>query len=370
MGVQPPNLVCKKETCRASKVPTINLSMDRSVVSQQILRACEEYGFFKLINHGVSNAIVSMIEEESFDFFAKPASEKQQAGPPNPFGYGCKTIGLQGDTGDLEYLLLEGNPSSVSQKSKPISNDLQIISGVVSEYVQALRGLTCDILDLVAEGLCLGDKSVLSRLIKDVESDAVFRVNHYPPFDQTPKVLNPAHKFQTEDADTSANNDESSRVGFGEHSDPQILTILRSNDVGGFQFFSQEGFWIPIPPNPAELCVIVGDTFQALTNDRFKSARHRVLANSSNKPRLSMMYFGAPSLNARICPLPEMVSSHNPTLYKPFTWCELKKAAYSLRLAGQRLDLFNSKPKLWAPTPNEGMIDPIFEAWNLRLQKE
>lgn len=125
MVVQSPNLVCKNENC--SEVLTINLSMDRSVVSQQIIRACEKHGFFKLINHGVSNAIISRVENESFDFFAKPASEKQQAGPPNPFGYGCKTIGLQGDTGELEYLLLAVSPSSVSQKSKPISNGLQMM---------------------------------------------------------------------------------------------------------------------------------------------------------------------------------------------------------------------------------------------------
>lgn len=53
-----------------------------------------------------------------------------------------------------------------------------------------------------------------------------------------------------------------------------------------------------------------------------------------------MMFFGAPSLDAKICPLPQMVSSYNPTLYKPFTWYEFKKAAYSQRLAGRRLDLF------------------------------
>ncbi|KAL8094449.1 gibberellin 2-beta-dioxygenase 2-like [Apium graveolens] len=339
MGVQSPNLARIKKTCRALGVPTIDLSLDRNLISQQIIKACEEYGCFRLINHGVSKSIISRIEEESFDFFAKPAMEKHQAGPPNPFGYGCKTIGFHGDMGELEYILLEANASSVSQRSIILSNDPAKFSCVVNDYVQAVRGLTCDILDLVAEGLCLRDKSVLSRLIKDAESDAVFRVNHYPPFDQTPKVLNPAHKFQLHD-DKTANNGDSSRVGFGEHSDPQILTILRSNDVGGLQICSRDGLWIPVPPNPTEFCVLVGDTFQALTNDRFKSVRHRVMANSNKKPRLSMMYFGAPSLNARICPLPQMVSSHNPALYKPFTWCEFKKAAYSLRLAGRRLDLF------------------------------
>lgn len=149
---------------------------------------------------------------------------------------------------------------------------LSCCSCVVNEYVQAVRGLTCDILDLVAEGLCLGDKSVLSRLIKDVKSDAVFRVNHYPPFDQT---LNPAPKFQTDVADI-VNNGDPSQVGFGEHSDPQILTILRSNNVGGFQICSQEGHWIPIPPNPAELCVIVGDTFQVITKLQMQNVDYTI----------------------------------------------------------------------------------------------
>lgn len=53
-----------------------------------------------------------------------------------------------------------------------------------------------------------------------------------------------------------------------------------------------------------------------------------------------MAYFGAPPLNAWISPLPELISSQKPSGYKPFTWDEYKKAAYSLRLGDSRLDLF------------------------------
>lgn len=124
MGVQSPKLMRNKKTCRAIGIPTIDLSMDRSLVSQLIIRACEEHGFFKLSNHGVCSEIISRIEEESYEFFGKPASEKQQAGPLTPFGYGCKAIGFHGDKGEVEYLLLDANPtSSIPQTTKAISND-------------------------------------------------------------------------------------------------------------------------------------------------------------------------------------------------------------------------------------------------------
>lgn len=97
------------------------------------------------------------------------------------------------------------------------------------------------LLDLTAEGLrVLYDTSVFSNLITDDNSDSILRLNYYPP-----------------------SNDHG--IGFGEHTDPQIFTILRSNAVGGLQISTQQGDrrdWIPVPPKHDAFCVFVGDTLK------------------------------------------------------------------------------------------------------------
>nr|AFK43624.1 unknown [Medicago truncatula] len=72
-----------------------------------------------------------------------------------------------------------------------------------------------------------------------------------------------------------------------------------------------------------------------MTNGRFKSVRHRVLANGIN-PRLSMIYFGGPPLSEKIAPLPSLMKG-NESLYKEFTWFEYKNFTYGTRLADNRL---------------------------------
>ncbi|KAL5983404.1 hypothetical protein ACLOJK_017489 [Asimina triloba] len=321
------------EKIRSLGVPVIDMSRKGSHVAEVLVKACEDYGFFKVINHGIPDETIFDMESQGHRFFALPSSEKQKAGPPNPVGYGCKNIGFNGDMGEIEYLLLHSNPLAISQRSTAICNDdpvrfCKINSCVVNDYIGAVRGLMSEILELLAEGLKLHDRKVLSRMINDKDSDSLFRINHYPS--------------SRKEVDKGRDVPSQGRIGFGEHSDPQILTILRSNDVGGLQISVGDSVWVPVPPDPAAFFVNVGDALQALTNGRLVSVRHRAMANSY-KSRMSLIYFGAPPLHARISTLADLITPQNPSLYRPFTWGEYKKAAYSLRLGDHRLYLFRSR---------------------------
>ncbi|PON64894.1 Gibberellin-2 oxidase [Parasponia andersonii] len=333
MVLATPNPIPRGEKVEANiELPTIDLLGERSEVSRQIVKACEEFGFFKVVNHGVPHDIISKMEEESLSFFSKPEPQKQLAGPAKPFGYGCKTIGFNGDMGEVEYILLNANPLSIAHHSKTISNNNPTkFSSAANWYIEAVKGLACEILDLMADGLRVSDTKLFSRLIKDSDSDSLFRLNHYPNND-----------YCSKDRDTSSPLPpyDHSRVGFGEHSDPQILTLLRSNDVGGLQISLEDKVWVPVTPDPTAFCVNVGDVLQAITNGRFVSVRHRAIVTNSYKSRLSMAYFAAPALNALISVPKEVVTAEKPRLYRPFTWAEYKRTTYSLLLGDTRLNLF------------------------------
>ncbi|CAL5343224.1 unnamed protein product [Camellia sinensis] len=89
---------------------------------------------------------------------------------------------------------------------------------------------------------------------------------------------------------------------------------------------------------PPECSMQKADVEQVMTNGRFKSVRHRVIANSL-KSKVSMIYFGGPPLSEKIAPLPSLMEGED-SLHKEFTWFEYKKSAYKSRLADNWLGLF------------------------------
>ncbi|XP_066367403.1 gibberellin 2-beta-dioxygenase 1-like [Miscanthus floridulus] len=331
-------------------IPTVDLSAPggRGALSRQVARACAEHGFFRAVNHGVPPGPAARLDAAARTFFALPPHDKQRAGPPSPLGYGCRTIGFNGDAGELEYLLLHANPAAVAHRARSIdTDDPSRFSNVVNEYVGAMRQLACEILDLLGEGLGLKDPRSFSKLITDTDSDSLLRINHYPPACTIQKLdhenqckMKSSFRIKTSNG---VNQSTGARIGFGEHSDPQILSLLRSNDVDGLQvLLNCDGreAWVQVPADPSAFFVNVGDLLQALTNGKVISVRHRVIA-SSCRARLSTIYFAAPPLHARILALPETVTANSLRQYRPFTWAEYKKTMYSLRLSHSRLNLFH-----------------------------
>ncbi|KAM7256811.1 hypothetical protein ACFE04_012552 [Oxalis oulophora] len=319
---------CKPTTTLVTtNLPTIDLFDPQA--KHHIVKACQDLGFFKLTNHGISMEYMTRLESEAVNFFNLPQSEKDRAGPPDPFGYGCKIIGPNGDVGWVEYLLLNSNPQVPSQKTRAIFHD-DVFRSAVEKYVMAVKSMAYEVVELMADGLDMEERDVFSKLLRNEKSDSCFRLNHYPSC--------PVTELQ---AALSGRN----LIGFGEHTDPQIISVLRSNNTSGLQICLKDGSWVSVPPDNSSFFINVGDALQVMTNGRFKSVKHRVLAGTG-KSRVSMIYFGGPPLSEKIAPIPQLLAKESEeSLYKEFLWHEYKMSAYKSKLADYRLGPFEINKK-------------------------
>ncbi|XP_048425739.1 1-aminocyclopropane-1-carboxylate oxidase homolog 1-like [Pyrus x bretschneideri] len=89
--------------------------------------------------------------------------------------------------------------------------------------------------------------------------------------------------------------------GTTKHSDPSSLTVLLQDNLGGLQVLHQ-GHWVDVPPTHGALVANVGDLTQLITNDKFRSVEHRVLAGRVG-PRISAACFIYPSATKRFKPM-------------------------------------------------------------------
>lgn len=311
---------CKPSAALPFQIPLIDLSDPSSKAG--LVKACEELGFFKVVNHGVPTDLIAELETQTIRFFSLPLPEKERAGSTDPFYYGNKKIGHNGDFGWLEYLLVNATskPTSPHRFQSVFGENPRNLRICVGDYVDAVKRMACQVLELMADGLEIQQSNAFSKLLMDEQSDSVFRLNHYPPCPEATEV------------------DGGNLIGFGEHTDPQIISVLRSNNTSGLEISLRDGSWVSVPPDEDSFFINVGDSLQVMTNGRFRSLRHRVLANEL-KSRVSMIYFGGPPLTEKIVPLPSLMNGEE-SLYKEFTWFEYKTSINNSRLADDKLVLF------------------------------
>ncbi|CAN1807379.1 1-aminocyclopropane-1-carboxylate oxidase homolog 1 [Linum perenne] len=108
-------------------------------------------------------------------------------------------------------------------------------------------------------------------------------------------------------------------LGSTHHTDLGFVTVLLQDHVGGLQVHRHNS-WLDVP--------FIKDGL-LISNDKFKSAEHRVRVTSV-EPRVSVAaYFGNPSLASRMYgPIEELLTEDNPAKYKEITIREFFLRSY------------------------------------------
>nr|UXG53457.1 GA2ox8 [Liriodendron chinense] len=122
--------------------------------------------------------------------------------------------------------------------------------------------------------------------------------------------------------------------GMDAHTDSSVLSILNQDEVGGLQVL-RDLKWVDVRPIPGTLVVNLGDMMQAMSNDEYKSVKHRVVVNG-RRERLSICYFGFPMEDGAI----------HSSKYKTFTYKEFRaKVQEDIKTTGFKVGLDRFKLK-------------------------
>ncbi|XP_028755946.1 hyoscyamine 6-dioxygenase-like [Neltuma alba] len=266
-----------------------------------VLKASQEYGFFQVINHGVSEELMEDTLNNFKEFHGMPPKEKMAESSKSPNGI-CKLYTscevYRKDDNNQYWRDTMRHPCPPSGEyvefwpQKPVR-----YREIVGKYTEELRKLGVQILKMLAEGLGLKSNYFCGEL----SGNPMILAHHYPPCPQPNLTL-----------------------GSPKHKDPTLLTILlQPKGINGLQVL-KDGQWIGVEPIPNAFVVNIGLLLQMISNRRLIGAEHRVVTNI-NTARTTVAYFIKPKDEYVIEPANSMITSNSPPLYKPISYSEFRK---------------------------------------------
>ncbi|XP_073012258.1 probable 2-oxoglutarate-dependent dioxygenase SLC1 [Typha latifolia] len=275
------------------RLPTIDLARlrtrERPSVLEAMAKACSEYGFFQVVNHGIPYELIKEMVNVGKRFFELPFEERSRYMSSDiraPVRYG--TSFNQVNDGVLswrDFLKINCQPLPSLLPQWP-SSPKEFRERAVS-YAKESRSLFMDLMDAILETLGVEKSSVLEEL---ENGSHIMVVNCYPACPEPNLTL-----------------------GMPPHSDYGFLTLVLQDEVQGLQI--QHGDeWLTVDTIPNSLLVNVGDHLEIFSNGRYKSVLHRVLVNAS-KSRISVASLHSLPFERVVSPSPELVDEDNPRLY-------------------------------------------------------
>ncbi|KAH9746190.1 Fe2OG dioxygenase domain-containing protein [Citrus sinensis] len=256
-----------------SKIGVNDSEQLRPTIVEKIARAPREIGFFLVGNHGIGADVLERVIGAVKGFQELPPAVKAQF-----YDYlRDRSRGVSFSNVDIFHSTAASWRDTLVMRRGPTLPELdefpEIRRREALEWSQHVKQLGELLMGLLCEGLGLAT----GRMKEMTFIDGRMMIGNYYPYCPQPDLT----------------------VGIPFHTDPGALAILLQDHHGGLQCKCGDD-WVDVKPVPGALVVDIGDVFQILSNDEYKSMDHRALANSFREARVSAVVFFAPSDRDRL----------------------------------------------------------------------
>ncbi|XP_055832642.1 1-aminocyclopropane-1-carboxylate oxidase homolog 1-like [Solanum dulcamara] len=277
-------------------IPVIDLDgigkdpIQRREIVEKIRDASEVWGFFQVVNHGIPQSVLEEMLNGVRRFYEQDTKVKKRWYTRDSSKRVVHNSNFDlfksasANWRDTTYCSMAPQPPSADELPEACRD-------ILIEYAEQVKKLGRSLFELVSEALGLNPS-----YLNDIGcSEGLAVLYHYYPACPEPELT----------------------LGTGKHSDSDFLTVLLQDHIGGLQVL-HNNYWVHIPPVSGALVVNVGELLQLISNDKFKSIAHRVLASHVG-PRVSVACFFTTghSLSSRVYgPIKELLSEDNPARYR------------------------------------------------------
>ncbi|XP_028790018.1 protein DMR6-LIKE OXYGENASE 2-like [Neltuma alba] len=273
----------------ASSIPIVDFSLlnshDPQLHADAVFRlgkACAEWGFFMLTNHGISEKLMEEVTSKAHEFHNFPVEEKKEfvdKGPLAPTRHGTSFFPEAEKVHHWRDYLKVITLPEFNFSHKPPS-----FKEVGYDYSRKIRAVARTLLQGISESLGLETPAIVEATGFD-SGLQIFTVNLYPLCPQPELAL-----------------------GMPPHSDHGLLTLLCQNGIGGVQIKHD---WVNVDPLPNCLIVNAADQLEAVSNGKYKSILHRAVLNNKDT-RISLGLANGSELEKEIGPAPELLEEEGP----------------------------------------------------------